>query len=127
MFTPRYCLPLLLLLAASPAAAQTTSDGDQPGKEPSSNAASNLNAATASHTWAPSLPTPPVAENAPPVLTTRLKFALKLYGSELMIFRYSASLNAFKVWVVTFPSELTDSMNLAQTSSLGNSAMITAS
>jgi hypothetical protein len=66
MFTPRYCLPLLLLLAASPAAAQTTSDGDQPGKEPSSNAASNLNAATASHTWAPSLPTPPVAENAPP-------------------------------------------------------------
>jgi|SRR6516162_1542575 len=68
-----------------------------------------------------------VAENAPPVLTTRLKFALKLYGSELMIFRYSASLNAFKVWVVTFPSELTDSMNLAQTSSLGNSAMITAS
>ena len=57
----------------------------------------------------------------------KTEICLKLYGSELMIFRYSASLNAFKVWVVTFPSELTDSMNFAQTSSLGNSAMITAS
>lgn|SRR5215469_3976114 len=57
----------------------------------------------------------------------KTEICLKLYGSELMIFRYSASLNAFKVWVVIFPSELTDSMNFAQTSSLGNSAMITAS
>lgn len=49
------------------------------------------------------------------------------HGSELMILRYSGSVNAFRVCLVTLPDAATERENLAQVSSSGNSETNTAS
>ena len=46
-------------------------------------------------------------------------------ANEPTILRYSASLKAFKVWVVTLPSAPVDSMNRAAASSAVNSKTCT--
>ena len=65
-------LTLLFALAAAPALAQTapapapTPPADVGGKQPMSTLPSNTSAETARTQWSPQLPTPDVAENAPP-------------------------------------------------------------
>ncbi len=56
-------LPVLCGLAALPALAQS---GDGAGKQPSSDAASNIGAGDTRTQWAPQLPAPAVDDNAPP-------------------------------------------------------------
>jgi hypothetical protein len=54
-------------------------------------------------------------------------FSLLYAQREATILRYSVSVKAFRVCVVTLPIDPVDSMNFALASSLGNSEIITAS